>query len=926
MLRKNSSNRRFCAPHLGALLLGALLVFTSSAGAEGTLNVTISDIGPNQSSLDAINPNAASGGRVNGLATDPATNQTFYAASEYGGLFKSTDGGQTWVRLNGHVPTVTWDVEVDSSSSNRVFATSFYDGRVNSLSGINVSTNGGTTWVHPPTATPPTGFCVNAARRNEASAFGISIDPANPQNVYIGTNCGLAISSDSGVTWNYVDPTPADRADNIWDVAVHDGGIIDLCGDDGHLRSTDGGTTWTTATVFPRPRGGRCSIAVSPDEPYVIFVVAGLTIFESDDGGTTWTTFANPAPQGRIPFVATNDRAGTSFDLWFGDIQLFRAACTTPTPAAPGGALRCPTSANWINSQAGAHMDAGDIAFDSQVAISACPWLYSNDGGIYVETQGTSPACHTPAWEQPTVTPHALWLWDLAGADQPAAANEDVYFGNQDTGSFSATDAPAASPTWNNRDCCDVFDVSADSNRVVYTLCCWSLGRFNRVYIRNPGMTGGAELNKYPALGNVPIFRVLDSIDNFGPDDYVMITTSGVFVTQNITATPAVNWTPLGTASPPNACGIQAALSGGIPTFFVKSRGCNGDLPGSLWSYTGTAPGGVWQQITRAGNSAFGVFAVDPNNPNRILASDLASATGPQMVMSNDGGATWQNMPGLDNLMTGGGVFQYQNQRGFRGGVNFTGYPQPTLVAYDPEDANILVAGGVDSGVFISIDGGTKWELVTDPINPGISGKPHIPRPHHAYFDHEPASDDVNIYLGTRGRGSWRLSFKVSPPDLPDLIVDSLTHSPANPTIQDVITFTAVVKNIGTGPASLSTLEFRVGGETPGSSATIFAVPPLGSGQSFPVERQLVLGVAQNYRNTATADVNNDVLESNEANNQRTDAYRVRTVRRCSAIVLQTPPGDAGQMLVEWGLLLLPALLAAWLAFQGHRRRKLAPV
>lgn len=38
----------------------------------------------------------------------------------------------------------------------------------------------------------------------------------------------------------------------------------------------------------PSPGGGRCSIAVSPDESYVIFVVSGTSIFESDDGGTTF--------------------------------------------------------------------------------------------------------------------------------------------------------------------------------------------------------------------------------------------------------------------------------------------------------------------------------------------------------------------------------------------------------------------------------------------------------------------------------------------------------------------------------------------------------------------------------------------------------------------------------------------------------------
>jgi len=49
-------------------------------------------------------------------------------------------------------------------------------------------------------------------------------------------------------------------------------------------------------------------------------------------------------------------------------------------------------------------------------------------------------------------------------------------------------------------------------------------------------------------------------------------------------------------------------------------------------------------------------------------------------------------------------------------------YPQPTLVAFDPADPDILVAGGADSGVFISTNGGTRWQLVTDPFAPGTSG------------------------------------------------------------------------------------------------------------------------------------------------------------------------------------------------------------
>jgi hypothetical protein len=47
----------------------------------------------------------------------------------------------------------------------------------------------------------------------------------------------------------------------------------------------------------------------------------------------------------------------------------------------------------------------------------------------------------------------------------------------------------------------------------------------------------------------------------------------------------------------------------------------------------------------------------------------------------------------------------------------------------------------------------------------------------------------------------------------PDLILESLTHNPANPTTADEITFTAVVKNIGNSSAGSSTLMFKIGGK-----------------------------------------------------------------------------------------------------------------
>ncbi len=415
----------YLSPTCLALLLAAALI-GAPAFAGAPINVTFEDVNPDQSDTDPSDPDGATGGRVNGLAIHPSNNQIMYAASEWGGIYSSADGGLNWARFDGHLPVATWDVEIDPSSTNRLYATSFFDGKLASQAGINVSTDSGATWAKPATAVPPSGFCTNATDEVEPSAFGISIDPSNSANVYIGTNCGLALSTDSGVTWSYRDPGgPMGSATRVWDVLALGGGVVHVCGDEGSFRSDDGGTTWIAGSGLA---AGRCSLAVSPDESYVLLSVVGTSIYETQNGGAaggpTWAvTRSNPTPQGRIPFVATNQRsAANSWDLWFGDVSLFRVGCTTPTPPLPGGAPRCGTGntppwAGGFTRNAGGHDDTGAILFDSQAANDACPVLFSSDGGVYYNTDSTSD-CHNPDWEQPDVTPHGLWPWAMSGADQ----------------------------------------------------------------------------------------------------------------------------------------------------------------------------------------------------------------------------------------------------------------------------------------------------------------------------------------------------------------------------------------------------------------------------------------------------------------------------------------------------------------------------
>lgn len=800
---------RFCACVWAATL--CLLFFLNVVNSQ---TVTIREINPTHSSPAAD----SSGGRVNHLGR--ATNSILYAATEYGGLFKSADAGRTWARLDSHLPTRVLDVKASPADPNFVIATSLYDGRVNSLAGINVSHDGGANWVKP-NANPPANFCSNSDFLSEPSALGIAFDPVNAARVFVGTRCGLARSTDGGVNWTFLNPfgrpfdTFFDRS--VVAVLVHHGGIIDVCGFGGHRRSLDGGTTWNGPLSGGTPLpGGVCSIAASPDESSVIFITVGTRIFESDNGGGSWDTeFVNPRAQGHVPYVATNNRQGRNFDLWFGDVGVYRAACTTPLTPGPGA--RCPASSTWTFAGSGAHADMGEIVFTDPPRINVtacrqgcsatntecqsecdaelddcmkkvhqpggggplasqcthalqvcntactsnlntcnsncskpregCPLAIATDGGTFINALTESPACQTPKWVESDVTPRALWLWSLSGANIPnSRIREALYMGAQDNGTFATLDAGSASPNWTHTENGDSFDDASDSTQVVYTNCCYGSPRDNMVFRRNPGMIGGGQIPNYPP-GTVPRFLFPDVIARFGVNRFALVMTSGIFATQNITATP-IAWTSLGTNAPTNACGLWSAGPQTNPTFFAVTGFCSG-FAGGLLRYNGTSLTGTWQTVPLPpSTSGVGVFAVDPNNPGRLFVSAFDNI-GVHMFRTINGGATWVPDTVLDALMTGSDAFRMT--------VISTApaYTQPTMVAFDPNNSSNLLAGAADAGIFLSRDNGATWVTLTN--NAGNIANPIIPRPHWAYFNRE--CGDYNIYVGTQGRGAWRFSY-----------------------------------------------------------------------------------------------------------------------------------------------------------------------
>ncbi|MCP4308104.1 MAG: hypothetical protein GY788_25160 [bacterium] len=843
------------------LLVAALVTGSDVAGAQAFVNVS-----PTRS--DNAAPNSGTGGRVNNLAMDPTNSQILYAASEWGGVFKSEDGGNVWQHLLAHLPLATWDVAI---GPNGVFVSSLYDGRTEPQTGIQFSPDDGATWTQPETIDDrPPNACLNANFQNEISGFGISIDPTNTMKMFVGTNCGLAESIDGGMSWVYVDPTPGPPPGSgaFYDVVVHNGGIVDICGQEGYFRRPAGATAFVAPTgVVPsaNPIGGGfglCSIAISPVDPNTVFVASELGIAESRDGGMTFPTFyPNPEPttQGRIVNIAVNSLGGNQYNLWFGDVGLWRGACQGT--AGGGGPPNCnlpPIGAGpaaWTNVTTGAHDDAGGLLF-SNATTNACPIAYANDGGIYTNNNATMGplACQTPLWAKPSVSPTALWVDDLDGVSRGDENREGLFIGLQDNGQFITENAASTlPPDWMAPLTGDVPEVDASPGIAVTTIgafapnafdcqgnplvppnyppaapCppppmppmppmpapppvndtraqtalqqCWDVpdptqpvggagnvvlpGDFRSFQLQlqlpvaptpsSPGYVAGEFRDfrlpcQFHPPGQILRFRPMDTYARVPrrPAAYIFATSRGIFGTANITATPP-RWSPVGANQPLFACDIRIVGPRDDVAYYIRDDNACSDLAiGALFRLK-PPPAGLfprflpWQRINtgnpdpaQMGKSEFGIYAVDPNDPDAIVAVDHTYSP-PAIVMTTDGGDNWSRLTQLETLMTVDGEVKYEVAgAGPRpGNPDGAGYAQPSVFAFDPQFSGVIVAGGYNSGFFVSTDRGANWQAVSDPTQVAF-GRPNISHPLHVHFEHD--RDAHNIYIGTRGRGVWRI-------------------------------------------------------------------------------------------------------------------------------------------------------------------------
>ncbi|HEX8816399.1 MAG TPA: glycoside hydrolase [Terriglobales bacterium] len=250
------------------------------------------------------------GGRTVAISGIPSQPNVFYMAPNNGGVWKSTDYGDTWNPIFDDQPTGSIGaLAIAPSDPNIIYVGSGEGLRRPDLSvgnGIYKSADAGRTWQH-------------LGLRDGQQIGALIVDPHDPNRVFAavlghpyGPNDerGVFRSLDGGASWQKVLYKNADTGSidlafdpsnpqivyaNLWASRRPPwttGGGLSAPGS-GLFKSTDGGSTWNQLTKGLPEKVGRIGFGIAPSDPNRIYALVDAHgdsgVYRSDDAGASWS-------------------------------------------------------------------------------------------------------------------------------------------------------------------------------------------------------------------------------------------------------------------------------------------------------------------------------------------------------------------------------------------------------------------------------------------------------------------------------------------------------------------------------------------------------------------------------------------------------------------------------------------------------------
>jgi photosystem II stability/assembly factor-like uncharacterized protein len=244
-----------------------------------------------------------------------------YGANDERGIYRSTDGGATWTKvLFKDTRTGGADVEIDANNPSVVYASMWeetlgpwedgndYDG---TNGGLFKSTDGGDTWKKLTKGLPDDVVHIQAAlSASDSNRLYATLATTHEGGYGSGAGLGVYRSDDTGENWYKAtdDPRPAlkigggdlpiARADPKDPDVVYSASIVTE-------RSVDGGKTWMSLRGAP---GGDDyqNLWINPDNPNIILLVSDQGAVVSVNRGETWSSWYNQPTAQLYHVAATN--------------------------------------------------------------------------------------------------------------------------------------------------------------------------------------------------------------------------------------------------------------------------------------------------------------------------------------------------------------------------------------------------------------------------------------------------------------------------------------------------------------------------------------------------------------------------------------------------------------------------------------------